>query len=197
MSSAAGLLAALPLAVVVCACPRAQERIAPPPPLPPAPSSVVVADALPGPCVDPVRDARRRLGSDADAAGVRVDALDLDDDGTPDPIVTHESFCGTGGCDWQLYVARGACAHFVGSMFTVWPLPQSRAHHGLVDLLAVVRNGCAGAARTEQETSFDGTRYVVVRQRSCRCPEPSDHPGEVDPDASCGEWQEPPVAGAP
>ena len=146
---------------------------------------------LPGPCVDPVPDAGARLGSDADLAGMRVDrSFDLDADGVPDPFVTHPIFCGTGGCDWNLYVQRGACAHHVGRVFAVLPLPQTLRHRGLVDLLGAARNGCAGLARTESLLVFDGDHYRIARERRCGCPSP-DRPGAPDPDALCEQWRPP------
>lgn len=154
-----------------------------------APSARV---ALPGACVDPLADARRRLGADADEKGVRVEPLDLDLDGVADAMLTHEAFCGTGGCKWELYVRRDACAHWVGELFAVLPLSQPGRHHGLVDLSAVVRNGCAGMARAELRVRFDGSTYVVDRMRTCRCPDDDDRVGDdVDPDRDCDAWHAP------
>src|SRR4051812_16069782 len=116
---------------------------------------------LPGACVDPVADARARMGGDADADGVKRAVIDLDVDGAPDVMVSHESFCGTGGCSWQLYVLRGACGHYVGELFAVLPIADSTKHLGLADLEVTVRNGCAGLARTELHTHFDGKEYVA------------------------------------
>lgn len=146
---------------------------------------------LPGSCVDPERDARTRLGTDAQGDGLRVERnVDLDDDGVVDPFVTHEVFCGTGGCDWHLYVQRGACAHHVGELFVVLPLATKTKRFGLVDLTGTVRKGCAGMARTDVVASFDGARYRVVRERKCDCPD-EDHPGVPDPDTSCEDWHAP------
>lgn len=156
---------------------------------------------LPGPCVDPIRDARARLGVDADAEGVKREAIDLDFDGVPDAMITHESFCGTGGCAWHLYVVRGACGHHVGEVFAVLPIAEPTRHLGLVDLKVTVRNGCAGMARTEERARFDGKEYVADRLRTCRCPDddPDVHPGgdpeDVDPDRYCDDWHDPKVPG--
>ena len=116
-------LAPVGLAIALVGCPAHPARDGGDAKLAPSASSAAESSqALPGRCVDAVADARRRLGKDAAGEGMRVDSIDLDLDGSPDPILTHESFCGTGGCSWPLYVARGACAYFVGSMFTVWPV---------------------------------------------------------------------------
>lgn len=143
---------------------------------------------LHGSCVDPEKDARLRLGADAQGEGLRVErAADLDGDGVLDPFVTHEVFCGTGGCDWHLYVARGACAIHVGELFAVLPLATTTQRFGLFDLVGTVRNGCAGMARTDFVATFDGARYRIVRERACACPD-LDEGASPDPDATCEDW---------
>jgi hypothetical protein len=143
---------------------------------------------LHGSCVDPESDARLRLGADAQGEGLRVEhAADLDGDGVLDPFVTHEVFCGTGGCDWHLYVARASCAVHVGELFAVLPLTTSTKSLGLFDLVGSVRNGCAGMARTDFVASFDGARYRIVRERACTCPD-LDEGTAPDPDATCEDW---------
>jgi hypothetical protein len=137
--------------------------------------------------VDPAADARASFGPDADEGGLRVErALDLDGDGVLDPFVTHASFCGTGGCDFRLYVARGACAHRVGAMFGSTPAARSERSNGLIELENAARNGCGGLARTEARARFDGTEYVVYEQRTCSCPD------EGQTDTECESWK--PVA---
>ena len=75
----------------------------PPTPVPP---KVPAALALPGACVDPLVDARQRLGPDAHDGPLRVERMvDLDGDGTTDPYVTHEVFCGTGGCQTGIFAS--------------------------------------------------------------------------------------------
>lgn len=139
---------------------------------------------LPGPCVDPASDARASFGPDADEGGLRVERpLDLDGDGVLDPLVTHAAFCGTGGCDFRLYVARGTCAHRVGAMFGSTPAALSERSHGLVDLQSAARNGCGGLARTESRARFDGSAYVVYEERTCSCPD------EGEMEAECGPWK--------
>lgn len=152
---------------------------------PPGPTKV----ALPGPCVDPLVDARARLGPDAHDGPLRVERMvDLDGDGTTDPYVTHEVFCGTGGCRWQVYVQREGCAHHVGELFGMAPLPLEEVHtHGLRALTLVWRAGCAGLARDETRVRFDGVRYVPFARRKCTCPEEDAPPGE-----SCEPWKEAP-----
>ncbi|MBL8719574.1 MAG: hypothetical protein JNL79_26535 [Myxococcales bacterium] len=156
----------------------------PPTPVPP---KVPAALALPGACVDPLVDARQRLGPDAHDGPLRVERMvDLDGDGTTDPYVTHEVFCGTGGCRWQLYVQREGCAHHVGELFGMTPLPtEDPRKHGLLSLVVIVRAGCAGLARAEARVVFDGTRYVPVAERKCTCPTEESSPGEA-----CEPWKE-------
>ncbi len=143
--------------------------------------------ALPGPCVDPEVDTRIRLGPDARDGVLRVERMvDLDGDGVTDPYVTHEVFCGTGGCRWQLYVERGTCGHHVGELFGMTPLPISEARdHGLLKLGVTVRQGCAGLARFETRVRFDGTRYLPFESRACTCPKEDDPPGD-----QCADWKE-------
>lgn len=150
--------------------------------------------AMPGACVDPAKDAVSRFGPDADAAGVQTEVdTDLDGDGRADPMITHPSFCGTGGCTWQLYVARGACAHFVGELFGMLPSVRDSATNGLVELQISARNGCGGMARTETRARFNGQTYAASEVRNCRCPEPSEEvTDDTDPDKWCEPWR--PVA---
>ena len=157
----------------------------------PVVSTVSKEPKLHGSCVDPQKDARLRLGPDAQGEGLRVERTsDLDDDGVLDPFVTHEVFCGTGGCDWHLYVARGPCAYHVGEIFTMLPLTLSSKRLGLFDLTGTIRNGCAGMARTDFVATFDGARYGVVRERTCTCPD-VDEGASPDPDATCEDWHPP------
>ena len=104
--------------------------------------------------------------------------------------MTHTCFCGTGGCSWQLYVARGPCAHFVGELFGMQPTVQGGITHGLVDLEIAARDGCGGMARTELRARFDGRIYVSAELRKCRCPEPAEEPeGDADPEKWCDPWR--------
>jgi hypothetical protein len=151
-----------------------------------------LAPALPGACVDPARDAVARLGTDADLEGVEVRAeVDLDGDGTNDSFVTHPSFCGTGGCNWQLYVVRGPCGHFVGELFGLLPTARDGATAGLVELQITARNGCGGMARTETRARFNGRLYLPSETRECRCPDPPEDEvtDDTDPDKWCEPWK--------
>lgn len=175
------------LGATVAGCPRSAPIAAPDRPI-----SAPDARALPGTCVEPEADARRRLGADAHDGELRVErVVDLDGDGVPDPFVAHPSFCGSGGCVWQLYVSRGGCAHWVGDLFGIWPLPRDGRTQGLADLEVAARNGCAGAARTESRASFDGARYAVTATRECHCPtvaDPATDDDAPDPEAACDPW---------
>ncbi len=188
--AAGPVLCAALVAALVAGCPSRPVAGPAEPRVPverPAPSK-----PLPGPCVDPVADARARLGVDADEDGVQVErAIDLDGDGVVDPFVTHSSFCGTGGCTWHLFVSRGACAHHVGSIFGVMPSSRASTAHGLVDLEIAARDGCAGMARTETRARFDGAEYVQDEVRRCVCPSepPEGEHDDWDPDAFCEPWR--------
>jgi hypothetical protein len=147
---------------------------------------------MPGPCVDPGADARRRLGPDADGE-LRVErSVDLDGDGRPDPLVTQASFCGTGGCTWHLYVGRGACAHHVGEVFGMLPLPRPVVSQGLIELEIATRDGCGGMARTESRLRFDGQTYMPYTTRKCLCPTGDE--GSEDPERWCERWAPPGTA---
>jgi hypothetical protein len=193
------LVAALSIALASCSATTKTIEPASTSPLGSTVAPKGKAIALPGPCVDPIRDARARFGADADAAGVKSASIDLDVDGTPDTMISHESFCGTGGCAWHLYVVRGACGHHVGELFAVLPIAEPSSRHlGLVDLDVTVRNGCAGLARTEERARFDGEEYVADRTRTCRCPDDDDdgHLGDdPDPDRYCDDWHDPKAPG--
>ncbi len=179
------------LAVALTGCPRAIVQS--PHADPPKHAADTPAVLAPGPCLEPVSEARRRLGSDADAAGVKLDrSVDLDGDGAFDVAVTHQSFCGTGGCVWHLFLARGTCGHWVGEMFGVTPVPRTASSHGLVELEIATRDGCGGLARTEARARFDGRAYSTYSQRRCRCPTESTGPDDV-----CSEWSEGADAGPP
>lgn len=105
-------------------------------------------------------------------------------------MVTHGSFCGTGGCSWQLYVARGDCAHHVGELFGLIPTARGEVTGGLVELEIAARDGCGGMARTELRVRFDGRAYVASETRKCRCPEPSgEATDDSDPDQWCDAWR--------
>jgi len=146
---------------------------------------------LPGSCVDPAKDTVMRLGVDADLADLQTQQnVDLDADGTLDPFVTHANFCGTGGCNWQLYVSRGSCAHFVGELFGLLPTVRDGVSRGLVELQITARNGCGGMARTETRARFDGVKYAASEVRTCRCPEASEEvTDDTDPDKWCEPWR--------
>jgi hypothetical protein len=145
---------------------------------------------LPGACVDPTSDAISRLGPDADTDGIRAETIDLDGDGKADPMVTHISFCATGGCTWQLYVGRGACAHHVGELFGLLPIARTDSAFGLFELEITEREGCGGLARKELRVRFDGSLYTSYLARRCRCPEAEDDASDdEDPEKWCGPWR--------
>ena len=166
--------------LLLAACSPAPQAHVTPPPKPPKLS-------LPGGCVAPESDARARLGPDAHDGALRVERIvDLDGDGITDPYVTHDVFCGTGGCRWQLYVERGPCGHHVGELFGMTPLPIAEVRdHGLLQLEVTVRQGCAGLARFETRVRFDGATYKAFQTRACTCPKEDDPPGD-----QCAEWKD-------
>ncbi len=139
------------------------------------------------PCLLAVDDALARLSA-PDEALTHAD-LDLDGDGLLDPIVTHPSSCGSGGCTWELYLSHGTCARHVGELFGVKPRQLPHVHDGLVEIAIDQRDGCAGMARVEVRAWFDGASYVAHEMRTCDCPERPD--ASSAPDANCEEWHLP------
>jgi hypothetical protein len=130
-----------------------EDAAAKPPPVQRGP-----AVRLPGACLKPEEHLRRALG--AAAAPIERPDVDLDGDGTPDPVfmtgatnITRTHF---------LYVRRGACAHFVGVLSTeaAWS-PGSTKTRGLFDLEGdrACRVDCCRDT-VAYTFRFNGARYV-------------------------------------
>lgn len=166
--------------------PRAERtKVEPPAPEPssqapeesrddPEPKPKVRAPAKARGCVDAARDARSRYlrrseeSSPRDAAS--IDRIgDLDGDGNRDIMVHFAGSCSNrGGCQpYYLYLrARegGApCDRFVGAFDGLEPRLDTGTHHGLRDL-RVASSGLYG--ESEQQLTFDGSRYLKVAERA-------------------------------
>lgn len=115
----------------------------------------------PGPCVDPTRDARARVGLpslDDDFFQRRV-GLDLDGDGLGDWFVS----AGADAIDYYelAYLRRGACGHFVGKLpGGAQQAPKGALHAGLLDLETAsrCRRECCDET-TWTSWAFDGGAY--------------------------------------
>jgi alpha-tubulin suppressor-like RCC1 family protein len=117
---------------------------------------------LQGPCVDPQAHARAHYPeARQDDRFLGID-IDLDGDGTPDRVVSG------GASVWQvtylLYVQRGDCAYFVGSVpASESPRTLRQKHHGLFDLHTADERRAHGFSYCDTVWHFDGTRYRRVR----------------------------------
>jgi hypothetical protein len=142
----------------------------------PGAASVASALALPGACVDPQADARKRatakdLGADVVDAMVQSPAPDLDGDGTPDVLFG----LGLGTTEaLLLYVTRGQCARYVGevNVASITALPTKTS--GLRDLTGEDSSHCEGSmARCtpkKRTYHFDGTAYREVASAGAEKP---------------------------
>jgi hypothetical protein len=159
---------------------------------------------LPGSCVDPWTDALERfaaLDPSIDPmdqrALVRRDRLfepeectiDLDGDGRDDMALGHAFFGGSGGHEWNLYVMRGNCGHWVGTVDSLAIDTLTTSHNELRDLSLTVQAGTCHW--WEHRARFSGHRYRLVFERECRCQ--VGETGVVNADAlqPCGFWGPP------
>ncbi len=139
----------------------AEDAAVKPPPAQPAATA-----RLPGACLKPEEHLRRALGPAA--APIERPGVDLDGDGTPDPVfmtgatnITRTDY---------LYVRRGACAHFVGVLTTeaAWS-PGSTKTRGLLDLEGdrACRVDCCRDT-VAYTFRFNGARYVEASRAPVR-----------------------------
>lgn len=153
----------------------------------PGPSTAVrptSGDPGAAPCVDAGSDAKRRLK----AAEVSLASkLDLDGDGAPDPIVTSDGWCGSGGCDHLLYVQRGACARYVGRLRGREIRLAKGRHNGFADL-ETDEHGGAQWAEKRASLHADG-EYHVDEERVCKARVVEKD--EPNPAADCKPWGPP------
>lgn len=147
---------------------------APAPTTPPAPTTTPPAPtpavALPGPCVDPVKDVGTRPmePSSSELPREAVPGPDLDGDGTPDRFVSLGTNVTT---NTYAYVMRGSCGHFVGD---IGRMPEAWADaprtKGLVELRMIENGQCegnpCGCIVGESRFKFDGTQYVFDQKAS-------------------------------
>lgn len=141
----------------------------------------------PADCDSPLEAARKLLvaespGSETTGAEV-TEPLDFDGDGRKDAAVTFRESCGSGGCDYWLFLWDGGCARFVGKLFGQELLPRGRGPDGS---LVLGTEAYAGSVEwLEQEARRDGRgMYSVFRERTCVAT--SDRPGQ-----KCSAWTEP------
>jgi hypothetical protein len=141
-----------------------------------APPSSAPPIAFSGPCVDPIADARHRERDPSRGAVVRR-AIDFDGDGVRDYAVAPVGTCGSGGCDWHLYVARGRCGHWVGWLRGREIAAERTVTHGFRVVHTEEWGGTS--SWTERRAEFDGTSYHSV-ERDC-----------VGSPARCRSWRAP------
>jgi hypothetical protein len=141
--------------------------------------------AAPGDCVDPLADGDRHDASRPFDKHVQLDVRneDLDGDGVVDVFVKPAWSCGQ-ACIRSAYVARGTCAHYVGSFRSIDRFETlDNKTNGLRDLSVRPR-----MVEEDGEThcyqhilQFDGFVYQVRRKRECEC---------KDEGAKCTAWDE-------
>jgi hypothetical protein len=144
-----------------------------PPPTPPLPPASIAAPtpsvkAVPAPAVESPAALRARLAKQFYPYGPCPDfGFDLDGDGVTDRFDAVPNSCGTGGCQYDLFVVRpdgndravgrveGLC-----QMFTLGP-----KHHGLAELDGT---WSLGVEQVKTRYRFDGRKYRAIRVESCR-----------------------------
>lgn len=123
----------------------------------PAPEEV----KLPGACVDPAVDVKKRK----DGVAFTLDeSTDLDGDGKNDRIYTKVVSVYVGKFYFNfLYVMRGACGHFVGQNGAASWKPTGQKSQGLKSFeltnAEACQNDCDCVTRTASFV-FNGTKYV-------------------------------------
>jgi hypothetical protein len=172
-----------PTSIVVTAPPTdADARVlvadagAPPPT--PAPSESAVDEPAPpdarprrppvklaGACVEPIADATKRSPHHVPPV-IEPQRVDIDDDGELDWVVTTDAdaYAYRG----YVYVARGSCAHYVGSWEGSAPTPaQNGESHGLRDLdVGTPCKPTCCPTELVRTLRFDGHVYRKVSERT-------------------------------
>jgi hypothetical protein len=146
-------------------------------------------------CVDAREDAEKRLFAGEKMKSLYADAelvvqreIDLDGDGALDPFVTSTVSCGSGGCDWVIYVEHATgCARYVGQ-FWGEPTALERQPSGWVD----VQLDSHGGYQMLEWIRYAGDRYRAYRIKRCPWGDPTP-PFDAAPDAEdgCEEWHTP------
>jgi len=115
-------------------------------------------------CADPLRDARARLAPDSWSRLVSKRLPDLDGDGRRDMLVWDDGTCGSGGCDFHVYLTNHGCPRWSGRLRgrEVRALPSR--HAGIRDLTATETGGAL--SWTESIAEHDGALYRI-RERQC------------------------------
>ncbi len=124
-------------------------------------------------CVDPLVDARTR-GGDTGAPSLD-EHVDLDGHAPIDRAIALPGTCGSGGCDYALYVMHAGCGVWVGSVRGRTVAPIRHTTHGLRDLAVVEYAGSCDVL--EQRAVFDGRTYHAAPFQRCLCATPL--PGET------------------
>jgi hypothetical protein len=165
----------------------------------PAPLPTAARRAAPRPsCPTPEQDLARRAGLDVNVPwGLRFvrERLDLDGDGVADLLLSTNAQCGSGGCDWHVYLRPGACARWQGRAFGRFEGTQPGPTR-LRDLVVAPHSGACDAE--EVVLRHDGRQYRPHASRRCRCVEiqgdRAPRPGE-----GCTPWRpvRQPPAGPP
>jgi hypothetical protein len=132
------------------------------PPGPPGPPVLLTPCVQPRPPADAYQVEGRPRGP------MRTHApLDLDGDGTKDLFVTSGKFEDySGGYTFAVYVMRGDCGHFVGTVqaYDMDAFKLQTVSHGLADL-EVKTGGIYGWEYVHYR--FNGLVYVGVEQKGC------------------------------
>ena len=148
-----------------------------------APSTRARAQPNAARCVDVTPDATRRLAQSGEVQRVdKTDGLDLDRDGTPDWWLRDDSQCGTGGCLYEVYLARGACGVWVGELDYFHDRLVPEADGAFPPLRSEWRDGCC--TRIDARDEYDGAAYTRTAERECQLEEDGDT-------FHCGSWHAP------
>jgi hypothetical protein len=155
----AGVAAATASATTTASSPSAVAAASSAPTTPDAPVSDV---KLPGACVDPKVDVKKRKSGNL----ALDESIDLDGDGTKDRVYRSVVSIYVGDFITNyLYVMRGACGHFVGDPGPSqgWRLTGQKSQ-GLKSFELTYAEHCESACDCVTRTAsltFDGTKYVT------------------------------------
>jgi hypothetical protein len=129
-------------------------------------------------CVDPLADARALLAptTPRDLRTSRI--VDLDGDGRRDWLVWDQASCGSGGCDFHVYVTGHGCARWAGWLRGRAVTPLRTRHAGVRDLTATETGGAL--SWTDARAEHDG-RIYRIQERDCTLTAGEDAP-------RCAAW---------
>lgn len=115
-------------------------------------------------CVDPIGDARVRLAPEPPSELAHRRLPDLDGDGRRDALVWESGTCGSGGCDFHVYLTNHGCPRWSGWLRGREVTALRTRHAGVRDLAATETGGAL--SWTESVAEHDGELYRV-RARDC------------------------------